>query len=65
MSGGCGKKMVVWVEHGFGHKEINVLCGNTSPTGYPWLCEKCEVLCQDIDFKAEAIAAGEQWDEDY
>ena len=61
----CGKKITVHVEKGFGYKAIEVNCGNTSPTGYPWLCEVCEEKYRDRDFKAEAIAAGEQWDENY
>ena len=62
---GCGKNIEVYVERGFGHKQITVKCGNTSPSGYPWLCDKCEVLHRDRDFKAEALANGEQWDENY
>ena len=61
----CGKEIEVYVESGFGHKAINVRCGNTSPTGYPWMCEACEATEGHRDFRREAEDAGERWDEDY
>jgi len=62
---GCGAKIQVFVERGFGHREITVSCGNTSPSGNPWLCEKCERLEGHRDWRREAEEAGEQWDDDY
>ena len=62
---GCGKKILVSVEHGFAHKCITVSCGNTSPTGFPWLCEECEIKEGDRDWRREAELNGEQWDSDY
>ena len=62
---GCNKKMEVWIERGFHGKEITVKCGNTSPTGYPYLCEKCEEIYADTDFRHEAMMNGENFDDEY
>ena len=40
---GCGVAINVWVESGWTYKEIKVRCGDTSPSGNPWLCDDCEV----------------------
>lgn len=61
----CNKPMTVYVESGWSHKEITVKCGNTSPTGYPYLCETCEKVHANTDWKQLARDAGENWDEDY
>ena len=61
---GCGKKMVEYVPKGWGYKEITVSCGNTSPDGSPWLCEKCEVLNAGRDWRREAAENGEAWGPD-
>lgn len=66
MPSGCGKEMQVHVAKGWGYKEITVRCGNTSPTGYPWLCEPCSERLKDVDWKREAMLNGEAWgEEDY
>ena len=62
---GCGKKIEVYVESGWDYKEISVKCGNSSPHGSPWLCEKCEKKEGHRDWRREAEEAGEQWDDDY
>jgi hypothetical protein len=62
---GCGKKMEVWIERGFGGNEITVKCGSCSPHGSPWLCEKCEEKHAGTDWRYEAEMNGEQWDDDY
>lgn len=62
---GCGKEMQEFVERGYHYKEITVRCGNTSPHGSPWLCEKCEKKNAGRDWRREAELNGEQWDEDY
>ena len=62
----CGKKMVVSVQRGWSYKEITVRCGNTSPSGYPWLCSTCEKIHAGRDWRREAAEAGEAWGpEDY
>lgn len=62
----CGKKMSVWVPRGYSYKEITVKCGNTSPQGTPYLCDKCEKAHAGRDWRKEAIEAGETWgEEDY
>jgi hypothetical protein len=62
---GCNKKMEVWIERGFSGKEITVSCGSTSPTGYPYLCEKCEIVHAGVDWRHEAMMNGENFDDDY
>ena len=62
---GCNKEMEVWIERGFSGKEITVKCGSTSPTGYPWLCEKCEEIHAGTDWRREAMMNGENFDDDY
>ncbi|MCK5138806.1 MAG: hypothetical protein KAQ85_03095 [Thermodesulfovibrionia bacterium] len=62
---GCNKKIEVCIERGFGYKEITVRCGSTSPHGSPWLCDSCEEIHGDRDWRREAEEAGEQWDDDY
>jgi hypothetical protein len=60
----CGKKMEVSVPKGWDYKQVTVRCGNTSPSGYPWLCAKCEVTHAGRDWRREAAENGERWDED-
>lgn len=62
---GCGELIEVAVPTRYDYKLIKVKCGSTSPSGYPWLCEKCEIANEGRDFRREAEEAGEQWDEDY
>lgn len=61
----CGKRMQRHVARGYGYKEITVKCGSTSPTGYPWECEKCAKLNEDRDWRREAMEAGENFDSEY
>lgn len=61
---GCNVEMQVWVPKGWDYKEITVNCGNTSPHGSPWLCEKCAEKHAGTDWRREAIEAGETWDEE-
>lgn len=61
----CGKEITVYVPKGYDYKPIQVNCGNTSPSGNPWLCEKCEIEHAGRDWRREAEENGEQWDEDY
>jgi hypothetical protein len=62
---GCGDQIEVYVPRGYDYKPINVRCGNTSPSGCPWLCETCDKMEGHRDWRAEAEEAGEQWDDDY
>jgi len=62
---GCSKKMEVWIERGYTGKEITVKCGSTSPTGYPYLCEACEIKYSGVDWRREAMENGENFDDDY
>jgi len=59
---GCGKDIEVYVERGWHYKPIIVSCGSTSPSGYPWLCDDCEVREGHRDWRHEAEEAGERWD---
>jgi len=61
---GCNKPMEVWIERGWTGKEITVKCGSTSPTGYPYLCEECEIE-EQTDWRYEAMMNGENFDDDY
>ena len=60
----CGKKMVAYVKSGWDYKEITVRCGSTSPTGEPYLCEKCTEVHAGRDWRREAEEEGETWEED-
>lgn len=63
---GCNKDIQVFVPKGFDYKEITVKCGSTSPTGNPYLCDKCGKENQDVDWRHEAEMNGEAWGpEDY
>jgi len=62
---GCGKQIPVTVPTTFSVKTIIVSCGNTSPYGTPWLCDKCEELNAGRDWRREAEEMGERWDDDY
>ena len=62
---GCGCRIKVYVEKGFDYVPIHVSCGNTSPSGNPWLCDECEEKEGDHNWRREAEEAGEQWDDDY
>lgn len=63
---GCRKKMQIFVARGYTHREITVRCGNTSPHGSPYLCDKCEKEHGHRNWRREAIEAGEAWGpEDY
>jgi hypothetical protein len=58
----CGKKMTTWVPSGWDYKEITVKCGNTSPTGMPFLCEECEEKHANTNWYHEAEMNGERID---
>ena len=59
----CGKEIQVYVPRGYGYREITVRC---SPSGEPWLCDKCAELHAGRNWRREAIEAGETWgEEDY
>lgn len=60
----CGKEMTVYVGR-WHERAITVKCGNTSPYGTPYLCDKCEVTHAGRDWRREAEEAGERWDDDY
>ena len=63
---GCNKDMQVCIPKGFDYKEITVQCGSTSPSGSPYLCDKCEKQYADVDWRHEAEMNGEAWGpEDY
>lgn len=61
---GCGIEIEVHVPKGYDYKAITVSCGNTSPDGTPWLCDRCAKANIGRDWRREAIEAGETWDED-
>lgn len=63
---GCKKPLQVFVPRGWDYKEITVHCGDTSPEGSPFLCDRCAYVHRDRDWRREAIEAGEAWGpEDY
>ena len=59
----CGDKIEVMAERGYDYKEITVRCGNTSPSGNPFLCTTCERRHAGRNWRREAEEAGESWDE--
>lgn len=61
----CGNPMKVWLPKGYDYKEYTVKCGQTSLTGDPYLCEKCQETDKDIDWRERAREAGERYDDDY
>jgi hypothetical protein len=61
----CGKRIKEFVSRGHSYVEVEVACGSTSPSGYPWLCPECEEKHAGRDWRREAEEAGEQWDDDY
>jgi len=61
---GCDKPMEVYIPKGWDYKAITVRCGNTSPSGNPYLCEQCAEKYAGRNWRAEAIEAGETWEED-
>lgn len=60
----CNEPMEVYVASGWDYKAITVRCGNTSPTGDPWLCLECAEKHAGRNWRAEAKANGEAWDEE-
>lgn len=58
----CNKPMTTMVPSGWDYKEITVHCGNTSPTGNPFLCPACERAEGHRNWRQEAEEAGERWD---
>jgi hypothetical protein len=61
MKCGCGAKLKVMVPRGWDWKEVEVRCGNTSPEGFPYLCDDCAERLADVDWKHEALMNGEEW----
>jgi hypothetical protein len=60
----CRKVITVYIDRPYPYNEIRVKCGDTSPYGYPWECEDCERNNAHVNWRAEAEAAGENWDEE-
>ena len=60
----CGKDIEVTVESGFDAKVITVQCGNTSPSGNPWMCKDCTKIHGHRNFRQEAAENNEPWEED-
>ena len=61
----CGCNMIVVVPKGeYDYKEVTVKCGNTMPTGDPYLCDTCVVADQHINWRERAAEFGETYDED-
>lgn len=61
----CGKVIETYVPKGFDYHMIKVKCGNTSPTGDPYLCDECAIIHKDTDWRKLAAEYGERYDEDY
>lgn len=57
----CGKVIEVTLESG---RDIKVKCGNTSPSGDPWLCDECEEKHAGRDWRRESEENGEPYDND-
>jgi hypothetical protein len=63
---GCNKQIEVSVPTKYDYKIIKTRCGATSPYGDPWLCDKCEKIHANTNWRREAELAGEAWGpEDY
>jgi hypothetical protein len=60
----CGKEITVYIPRGYSYREVTVSCGTTSPHGWPYQCEDCAKANANVDWYAEAIEAGENWDDD-
>lgn len=61
----CGAKFKVTVERGnWAFIEIETKCGNTSPTGDPYLCDKCAERLKNVNWRARAAEFGERYEED-
>lgn len=60
---GCGKRIVGFYSK-YDGREIYVECGSTSPSGYPYQCEKCERRHAGTDYRRDTIEAGEAFEED-
>ena len=58
----CHEPLKVFVPSGWDYKEITVRCGNTSPSGDPFLCEKCAKKFQNRNWRLEAEENGERYD---
>lgn len=61
---GCGKEIMQAVPTRYSYKEVPAKCGQTGIYGDPIFCEKCEPLYEGRDWRAEAEANGERYDED-
>lgn len=62
---GCGTKFKTWVPHGYSDKEIQVICGSTSPTGDQWQCDACNSFFDYVDYEKEALEWNEPYGEEY
>lgn len=60
---GCGKVIEAAIPTRFSYKTVKVKCGNTSPDGSPYQCEKCEEQNAGRNWRQEAIENGEAWEE--
>jgi hypothetical protein len=62
---GCGKEVDYTVPTKYSHKTLKYHCGNTGIDGFPVLCDECAEKLKDVDWRAEAAANGENFDEEY
>ena len=58
----CGKTIEVDVPKGYHFVTIEVKCGNTSPSGEPFMCPECEKVNEGRDWRREAEENGETWE---
>ena len=62
---GCGKEIDYTVPTKYSSKTLKYKCGNTGIDGYPVFCDECATENEDVDWRAEAMANGENFDEEY
>ena len=62
---GCGTKIPVSIPTKYSAKVIDMPCGSTGIYGYPNLCDKCQKVYANVDWRKEAMLDGENFDDEY
>lgn len=61
----CNATVEYTVPTKYSYKTLLYKCGSTGIDGYPVFCSRCETANAGRDFRAEAMANGENFDSDY
>lgn len=62
---GCGKEIDYSVPTKYSYKTIKYKCGSTGIDGFPVFCGECAEKHKNVDWRAEAEANGENFDDEY